>query len=126
MNHHQPATGRGDGRAYAQGRVTARDTAREVLARTLRQIENDAAGIVAPGPFEALSDMAQCMWLDQAGRLLASPALDAVVAERVAALAEDEALIARLYRESRGSRSLGDIRMVLRALAAALTERSQS
>lgn len=58
--------------------------------------------------------------LDLLGRVKAA---EAPLAERVAALAEDKALITRLYRESRGSRSLGDIHMVLRALAAALRER---
>lgn len=109
------------------------DTAtREALARTLRQIENDAAGIVAPGPFEALSDTARGMWLDQAGRLLASPALDAVLAKRVTALAEygtfvhDVAQRTSLEPFEHMFAIRAQARSVLRALAAALTERSQS
>lgn len=121
--------------------MTARDTAREALERLVRAAMG--AGIAcfmdrlrsgevdphAPLP-EAFGDFpAEFLRLR---RYLVDDALNAIVAERVTALAEDEAMVERINRSSLdystlfAGRAPLEIVAVLRALAAALIERDQS
>lgn len=121
--------------------TTAREALVEVLHSEIRVPVVGASGqVIAHDTLILAEGYAQLL----ADALLASPALDAVVAERVAALAEDEEFIERVNRVPhqapvRGAgvtwtrptrlfagRAPSEIADVLRALAAALRERGQS
>lgn len=72
-------------------------TPRDLLAEMLYLRDHWRDGKAASKSWwDALPDHARTRYQRDADHLLASPALDALVAERVAALAEDEAVVERM------------------------------